>query len=135
MKKIALILLSVLCLAACTKDPSPALEQTTWEYRTEISNATYTIWLELSSPTHGFAIINSSSFSYGYDVKYTFDGKESGTMTFRKEFVETYNTSIPDLSQYADTITTTFYTYAGNNKMLINATPSTILEHIELTKK
>ena len=142
MKKSVSIILATLCLAACSKDPSPALEQTSWEYRTEISNTTYSIWIVLSSPTHGFAqiiqdgntLLFSGSTQLGYDVKYTFDGNESGTMTFRKEYVETYNTSTPDFSQYVDTITTTFYTYAGNNKMFINTTPCLRLEHIELNK-
>ena len=67
-----------------------------------------------------------------YDVKYTFDGEEAGTMTFRKEYGEIINSYHSDINNYTDTITTSFYTYAGNNKMLIHDTPNKLIRQIEL---
>lgn len=141
MKKIIILAATVLLmLSACTKEPSSTLEQTTWQYSTEISNIQYNFYLVLSSPTHGYAIIyespkNSSSGSIYqvYDVRYTFDGEESGTIRFRKEYGVGNNTSQTNINNYTDTITTSFYTYAGNNKMLVHDTPNKLLRNIELT--
>lgn len=139
-KSIILAAAAILTMTACTKESNPTLEQTTWQYSAEIYNTQYSFYLVLSSPTHGYATIyespkNSSSASIYqvYDVKYTFDGEESGTISFRKEFIEGTNTSQFNLDDYTDTITTSFYTYAGNNKMLIHDTPNKILRNIELT--
>lgn len=139
-KLIILAVAAILTMTACTKESNPTLEQTAWQYSTEISNTKYSVGLVLSSSTHGYATIyespkNSSSASIYqvYDVKYTFDGEESGTISFRKEFSEGTNTSQFNPDEYTDTITTSFYTYAGNNKMLIHDTPNKILRNIELT--
>ena len=143
MKRLTLILLSALFLVSCSKD---TLEQTRWEYKTAMANHDYTIELNLTSASHGNAVIKEyinppaeglqpCSFTHVYDVSYSFDGDESGTITFRKEYVETYNTSQTYFNWYTDTVTSSFYTYAGNNKMFIYTTPCSILEHIELTKK
>lgn len=129
-------------LSACTKDPSPTLEQTTWQYQTEISNKQYRLYLALLSPTQGYAEIieSGNNSSYGsilqvYDVRYTFDGNESGTIKFRKEYGETYTSNQTSFDDYTDTMTSTFYTYAGNNKMLISCTPNRLLHQIELTQQ
>lgn len=143
MKKIIILAVSAfLMLSACTKEPIPILEQTTWQYSTEISNIRYTFILCLSSPTHGYAVVYEESnnvsntfMEHIYDVKYTFDGEEAGTMTFRKEYGEIINSYHSDINNYTDTITTSFYTYAGNNKMLIHDTPNKLIRQIELTRQ
>ncbi len=141
MKKIIILAVAaILTLTACTKETPPTLEQTTWQYSAEISNTQYSFYLVLSSPTHGYAMIyespkNSSSGSICqvYDIRYTFDGEESGTIRFRREPGASVPTNTTNLVNYTDTITTSFYTYAGNNKMLIHDTPNKILRNIELT--
>lgn len=132
----------VLMLSACTKEPISSLEQSTYHYSTEMSNIQYTFYLTLLSPTQGYAVIwekgnNVSNISMEqiYDIRYTFDGEESGTITFRKEYSEIYNPYHSDMNNYVDTITSSFNTYAGNNKMFIYSTPSHFLSHIELTKR
>lgn len=40
-----------------------------------------------------------------------------------------------EITWYADTLTTSFYTYADNNKMIIYNTPHSDIGRIELTRK
>ena len=143
MKKIIILAFTAfLMLSACTKEPSPTLEQSTWQYQTEISNRQYRLYLVLLSSTKGYAEIiesgnNSSSGStlQVYDVRYSFDGETSGSIKFRKEYDETYTSNQASLDDYTDSITSTFYTYAGNNKMLISNAPNRLLHQIELTRQ
>jgi uncharacterized membrane protein len=144
MKNFALILLAALCFASCGKDDGPTLEGTSWKYVYEMSNKTITLELNLTSGTHGHATIHENTaipgtqpfyITHVYDVCYTFDGIESGNITFIKESVDVSGTQQTYFNWYTDTVNTSYYTYAGNNKMFVYTTPNSLLKQIDLTRQ
>lgn len=144
MKKLLFIMAAVLCFAACGKDNVPTMEGTSWKCTYEVGYRTITLTLDLTSATHGHATIRESEESSGiqpwsvthvYDVRYTFDGNESGSMTFIKESMNVYGTPQTYFSWYTDTVTTSYYTYAGNNKMFVYTTPNSLLKQIDLSRQ
>lgn len=149
MKKLALIAIAALTmLAACTKDDE-ALVGTIWslsyggssvnlETGDTTSVGSYSFKIKFETANHGHAYLNKSETRYWeydtityvingvFDVSYSFNGAEKeGTITFTKEscdgqmYAEEYLAYL-----WTDPITSSFYTYADDTKMLIYSYPS-----------
>lgn len=161
MKKIPLIVATLLMLSACTKDDK-ALVGTTWSQSSESvsthvetgdtsSVSSHSFEIKFETATHGHAYLRNSETHYWdetphtysiygvFDVSYTFNGEE-GTMTFTKEHCEGVNVADEFLDEFwNDPITSSFYTYADDSKILLYSCPSSMAYYtshiIVLTKE
>lgn len=137
----------LLLFVACSKNSNNSLENTSWGYSWDMGAHRYSLNLNLDSPTRGNAELRENIENEGvqpveilviYDIKYTYDEKEnSGSVTFAKESSYAYGMTDPSYfpSYFKDTCTSSFYTYAGNNKMFLYSTPCPVLERIDLDRK
>ena len=162
MKKILFLLAATLLLAACTKEDE-ALVGTTWslsyggssvnlETGDTSSVGSYSFKIKFETANHGHAYLNTRETRYWesdtityvingvFDVSYSFNGADKeGTITFTKEFCggEMYAEEYLDYL-WTEPITSSFYTYDDDSKMLIYSYPGefSINSHlITLTKE
>lgn len=148
MKKIALLLAATLLVAACTKEDE-ALVGTTWSCSSESVGIwtetgdtadvrSYSFEIKFENSSHGHAYLHNSETNYWehdtitytlygvFDVSYSFNGEDKeGTITFTKEHCEGEMYAEEYLAQFwSDPITSSFYTYSNDSKMLMYSCPS-----------
>ncbi len=152
MKRLIIIATASLLLAACAKEDDTLVE-TSWGWSSDSQSTVYeagesitintlSVGIQFDTPTHGHAYIHDNRKIYGYefsyyavyDVHYTYNEKDNkGSITFTKEYHE--NNGQFYESWYSDTVTTSFYTYAGNNRIFLDSTPHKHIQHVDLNKK
>lgn len=149
MKKIAIIAFAAITmLAACTKEDE-VLVGTTWSqssWSTSINTETGdtssvdsgSFEIKFETATHGHAYLRSSNTRYWehdtitysiygvFDVSYSFNGEDKeGTITFTQEQCEAEMYAEEYLADFwNDPITSSFYTYSDDNKLLLYSCPS-----------
>lgn len=147
MKKILFLLAATLLFAACTKEDD-TLVGSTWsqsygglsigldtEDTTSVSS--YSFEIKFETATHGHAYLHHIETIYWehdtvtytlngvFDVSYSFNGEDKeGTITFTKENCEGEMYAEEYLAQFwSDPITSSFYTYSNDSKMLLYSCP------------
>ena len=147
MKRLLCIFVASILFVGCTKEDSP-LVKTQWDVTENFGeNHRVTLTLNFDTPSRGNARVYesitgpTSQMSYVssiYSVKYLFDENDcSGTVTFTKESSTANGWDGPSYMPhyYSDTVVSSFYTYAGNNKMFLFSTPMGWLKSVELTRE